>query len=34
MTGRDRSGREIEVVVVWADENEGLLRPITGWPLR
>lgn len=32
MTGRDDGGRELVVAVLWADEAERILRPITGWP--
>ncbi len=30
VTGRGRGGRRLVIVVVWADEAERVLRPITG----
>ncbi|MGH8931397.1 MAG: hypothetical protein ACRDZO_12415 [Egibacteraceae bacterium] len=33
MTGRDDQDRELAISVLWADERERLLRPVTGWPL-
>lgn len=29
--GRGRGGRELLLVVIWADEPARVLRPITGW---
>lgn len=33
MIGRTDGGRELQVFIVWADEQDGILRAVTGWEI-
>jgi hypothetical protein len=33
MTGRDRSGRRLRIGILWADEEERILKAIHGLPI-
>lgn len=33
MVGRDRGGRTLKIGIIWADEQDGVLRAITGLPV-
>lgn len=34
MTGPDLGGRMLTISIMWADEDERILRAITGWRVR
>ena len=33
MIGRDDDGRLLRINILWADQEQGILRAIGGWPL-